>query len=125
MLNKETLSRVAEYTPGAKVSSTVALHAASATSLGAPVEKPDHEPVRGAQSLDGKALEKALGNLTAHVQNLQRSLHFSVDQASGETVVRVIDTETKEVIRQIPSEELLAIAERLRETAGVLLSEQA
>jgi len=68
----------------------------------------------------------ALQSVSEHVQNTQRTLQFSVDKASGSTVVKVIDSETKEVIRQIPSEEMLVIANRLQAaTKGVLLSEHA
>ncbi len=75
-------------------------------------------------AMSERKLKQVLLDLTEHVQNLQRSLQFSVDDESGETVVRVVDSETKEVIRQIPSEELLAIANRLRSAAGVLVTEQ-
>jgi len=77
------------------------------------------------EPLNPKAVEQALQQLTQFAQNFQRSLQFSVDSASGETVVRVLDANTKEVIRQIPSEEFLAIAERLRQeskaSSGVLM----
>jgi len=125
MFDKETLARVTDYKSSVNVASKGVTQTTAGPPSGTQAEKPDAEPERKAKALDGPALEKVLGNLSAHVQNLQRSLHFSVDKASGETVVRVIDTETKEVIRQIPTEELLVIAERLRETAGLLVSERA
>lgn len=72
-------------------------------------------------------MEQALRQLSDFAQNFQRSLQFSVDKASGQTVVRVLDATTKEVIRQIPSEEFLAIAERLRQQSemgsGMLVQE--
>jgi flagellar protein FlaG len=122
MFEQETLTRVSEYKPNPKVARV----APALVTLSPNVEAEDSAAKRPQemQAMDAKALDKALGNLSAHVQNLQRSLQFSVDKDSGETVVRIIDTETNEVIRQIPSEELLAIEERLRETAGVLVSEQ-
>jgi flagellar protein FlaG len=39
-------------------------------------------------------------------------------------VVRVIDSETKELIRQIPSEELLAISRRLEAATGLLVDDK-
>lgn len=119
----ETLSSVSEYQPSVKVARAIA---AAATPTPEAAESVDAEKSRPAQAnaTDARKLEQALGNVTAHIQNLHRSLHFSVDQDSGETVVRVVDTETQEVIRQIPSEEILAIADRLRSSAGVLLAEQ-
>jgi len=74
---------------------------------------------------DPGELERAVRSIERHVQNLQRRLQFSVDEASGRTVVTVIDRETDEVIRRIPSQEMLALAGRLDATTGLLLAEQA
>ena len=46
----------------------------------------------------------------SHINIQNRSLSFQVSQESGKTVVLVIDTDTDEIVRQIPSEELLRIA---------------
>lgn len=63
-------------------------------------------------------VKAAAAEITKIVQNVQRNLNFSVDEDSGETVVKVIDAQSDEVIRQIPSEEMLALARRLRELEG-------
>ena len=84
---------------------------------GTPIEQAEQRQAR--KAADPKAMEQALRQLTDFAQNFQRSLQFSVDKASGQTVVRVLDATTKEVIRQIPSEEFLAIAERIRQQAEV------
>jgi flagellar protein FlaG len=123
MIDKEPLSRVAEFRPSARyarISNATTPQASAAATTPATLEKSKEQ---GATALDPKTLQSALSRMTEHVQNLQRALQFSVDEESGETVVRVVDSETKELIRQIPSEELLAIANRLRSTAGVLLAE--
>ncbi|MDF1588151.1 MAG: flagellar protein FlaG [Gammaproteobacteria bacterium] len=60
-------------------------------------------------------LQGAVSQINDYVQNLQRSLLFTVDEASGKDVVTVLDSETEEVIRQYPSDEILAIARRLAE----------
>lgn len=52
----------------------------------------------------------AVIKISEYVQNLQRDLQFNIDKESGRVVVRVIDSETDELIRQIPSEEVLALA---------------
>lgn len=125
MTDKEPLSRVAEFRPSARYTrishTTAPQQATTPAALPPTTNQQSKEP--GAVALDPKALQSALSKMTAHVQNLQRALQFSVDEESGETVVKVVDAETKEVIRQIPSEEVLAIANRLRSTAGVLLAE--
>lgn len=44
-----------------------------------------------------------------------RQLSFSVDEASGKTVLKVLHSVTGEVVRQIPNETVLAVSERLRQ----------
>ncbi|MFO1435240.1 MAG: flagellar protein FlaG [Gammaproteobacteria bacterium] len=59
------------------------------------------------------------------LQSSQRTLQFSVDEQTKSTVVKVIDSETNTVIRQIPSEELLSISKRLEAATGVLVNDKA
>jgi flagellar protein FlaG len=66
-------------------------------------------------------LGEAVENINQFVNSQGRTLNFSVDEESGKPVVKVIDFETKEVIRQIPSEEVLTMAKaikRLQEDLG-------
>jgi len=53
------------------------------------------------------------------------SLSFSIDDSTGKTIVRITDAQTGEMIRQIPSEELLAIARSLDRMQGMLLQQKA
>ena len=53
------------------------------------------------------------------------TLQFSLDKDSGKTVVKVMDTDTNEVIRQIPSEEVLAISKAVDKLKGLLIKQQA
>lgn len=55
-------------------------------------------------------VSNAVRRLNDYVQNTSRELNISVDEESGQTVIRVIDPVSKEVIRQIPREEILALA---------------
>lgn len=55
-------------------------------------------------------LTEAVRNIMEHVQSISRQLSFTIDGETGSTVVTVVDRETEQVIRQIPSEEALAIA---------------
>lgn len=65
------------------------------------------------QANEAAKVEQAVSQVNEFVQNLSRDLQFTVDEDSGRTVIKVLDTETKEVIRQIPPEELLRIANHL------------
>ena len=66
-------------------------------------------------------LQQAVDVVNQAVALEQRSLSFSIDDASGRSVIKVIDYETDELIKQIPSEELLKVAQdikRLQEEMG-------
>lgn len=70
-------------------------------------------------------LDEAVKVVNDFVGLVNKSLHFSVDDDTGKTVVKVIDSGTKELIRQIPSEEMLAIAKALDGIKGLLLHQKA
>ncbi len=59
-------------------------------------------------------LNAAVRNINDYVQRLQRTLQFSVDDDTGTTVVKVLNAETDELIRQFPPEEALALARHLQ-----------
>ena len=65
-----------------------------------------------------QALDAAVKQLNSYAQSINRNLEFNVDTDSGQTVVKVIDSETDELIRQIPNEEALTIAKQLDEVSG-------
>lgn len=70
-------------------------------------------------------LTGAINQLNGYLEETHRGLRFSIDDDSGRTVVKVVDTETDEVIRQIPSEEMLAVIRHFSEMTGKLFDEVA
>ena len=60
-------------------------------------------------------IEAAVEEINSFVQSQNRQLSFSVDENSQRSVVRVTDSESGDVIRQIPSEEVLRLSERIRD----------
>ncbi|HEB63473.1 MAG TPA: flagellar protein FlaG [Gammaproteobacteria bacterium] len=105
-----------------------------------PISKADSEKsseqVNGQQAIASKRsskveeseLESAMKQIDDAMKNMQRELSFSVDKESGTTVVKVIDAETKEMIRQMPSEEAMKLAQRIKESLsseGLLLDSTA
>lgn len=76
------------------------------------------------QSPDAIALEQAL-EITNRLSTLQvRELEFTASKEDGQTVIRVIDKENDEVIRQIPSEEFIKLAQRVNDLTQELNSAQ-
>jgi flagellar protein FlaG len=52
-----------------------------------------------------------------YLQSNQPNLVFQVDKTTGEPYFKIVDAKTQKVIRQVPSEEVLAMARKLRELA--------
>jgi flagellar protein FlaG len=70
-------------------------------------------------------LEKAVENLNQALQDIKRELRFSVDDDTGRMIVKVINADTDEVVRQIPSEQLLNAVRHMEQQAGLLLDTEA
>lgn len=71
------------------------------------------------ESSDEVTKEKAqqvVEQLNNHAQAVNRDLLFSVDDNSGKTVIKVVNADTAELVRQIPSEEVLRLSETIRES---------
>ncbi|MCP4323271.1 MAG: flagellar biosynthesis protein FlaG [Psychromonas sp.] len=99
-------------------------------------EKPQTEHVNKAEQVDKTAqveevkkepeavtheeVEVALVEVNAFVQSMQRNLSFTIDDQLGQEIISVTDAETKEVIRQIPSEELVVLRKKMDDVVGIL-----
>jgi flagellar protein FlaG len=82
----------------------------------APLKSADATPVAEAkETKNPDDLKQAVSQLNDYVQTIQRDLQFSIDKESGIMVVKVIDTKSEKVIRQIPAEETLKLARSLAE----------
>ncbi|WP_081622836.1 MULTISPECIES: flagellar protein FlaG [unclassified Thioalkalivibrio] len=64
-----------------------------------------------AEPVEASDLEPVVESINAYLQNSQRTLEFSVDDSTGRTVITVMDGESDEIIRQIPPEQMLVLAE--------------
>jgi flagellar protein FlaG len=72
-----------------------------------------------------EAVAKAAADLQEFVKSMGRNLNFSVDEATGYHVVKVVNPDTGELIRQLPSEELLKISRDFQRLNNVLVSQRA
>ena len=68
-----------------------------------------------------EALNGAVLQLNNYVQNVQRDLQFEVNNELGQTIVKVVDQKTQQVIRQIPDELALRLAEKLQQNEPLTL----
>jgi len=72
-----------------------------------------------------EVVAKAAADLQSFVQSMGRNLSFSVDETTGYHVVRVVNPNTGELVRQLPSEELLKISRDFQRLNNVLVSQHA
>lgn len=72
-----------------------------------------------------KELGKVVNNLNKWVQQTQSShLQFRLHEKLNEYYVEVVDDQTKEVIRQVPSKKILDVAAKMQEMIGLLVDEK-
>ena len=111
--------------PDRKIGSGVALKTDSVTvSQVASVEIKKIDVVESSQP-SREAIAKAANDIQNFVKDMGRNLNFSIDKTTGYNVVQVINPETNEVIRQLPSEELLKIARNMQDLGSVLVNQKA
>jgi len=70
-------------------------------------------------------LDDAVATINQFLKPIASSVQFSVDEDSGRTLVKVIDTDTNSILRQFPSKEALAISTELGKLQGLLLKDKA
>jgi len=71
------------------------------------------------------SLESAVGEINESLVGQSVGVRFEVDSDTDRLVVKVVDRDSGELIRQIPSEEVLRIAKLLGKVPGTLVSESA
>lgn len=68
---------------------------------------------------------QALKSINKTLEIRSQGLEFSIDEDSHRTIVKIVDKNTKDVIRQIPTEEALEIAKALDQASGLLIRQKA
>jgi flagellar protein FlaG len=97
-------------------------------------EAPAKAKVEAAEAPSVQEVRQAAEDVARYIDSVSRSLQISVDGELEKPIVTVLDANTEEVIRQIPSEEIVAIAKFLRSQgadlagkdtiSGILLNQQ-
>lgn len=90
------------------------------------VELPQADAVVDAQQASAAQVAKAVEDINRAMRQSNRNLQFSVDAEANRVIVRLTDAETGELIRQIPSDETLAISRAIGDfQQGLLLRQKA
>ena len=101
-----------------------------------PVEKPADAPVEASTESKGSTLKDKEAQEDAKVKaaaediqkffhDVKRNLEFSIDEASGKVIVKVIASDSGEVVRQIPNAEIVKLAESLSDANSLLFRAKA
>ena len=78
----------------------------------------------GEEKKSAMSLEKAVEESNKMAQIMNSQIRFNIDHDTGQVIVKVINKETHEVIRQIPSEEMVKLASRAEELRGLIFNEE-
>lgn len=103
-------------TPKARDSSMSVSPSPSANAVSGDAVVAQSNAVTGTQAGNAdQDLAAAIDKLNSKVQSLNRNLEFSLDKDSGDLVVKVVDAQTHEVIRQIPRKEAMELARSIEQ----------
>jgi len=69
-------------------------------------------------------IQKILDEMNTQLNIMNRSIQFSIDESSRDIVVRVVDKDTGEVIREVPPESIQKLREKMAELTGLLVEEE-
>lgn len=113
---------------------SVVLPAAGSTALpAAPLPGPAGPPAAASPQpassqqprLSAETARQAAREINDFIKSSSANVEFTVDSESDRIVVRVVDSENNQLIRQIPSEEMLAISRALDRMTGLLIKQKA
>jgi flagellar protein FlaG len=97
---------------------------ATPTTQAAPVELPQQQAAQP-QPTDAQ-LKNAVDNINHAMQQSNSSVEFSIDQSTKQTVVKVMDTQTGQLISQFPSKSALAVSQMIEQAQpGALVTQKA
>ena len=82
------------------------------------------QQLTAAQLNELKEITETVNEVNHFLQNMNRDLAFSVDDESGTNIIVVKDSNTEEVIRQIPSEELVVLRKKIDYMSGILFDKK-
>lgn len=71
-----------------------------------------------------ESVADAVKAVSEFVGNINSNLKFNVDDETGQTIIKVVDSTTNEVIKQIPSEDMVAIAKAMDKLKGILVHQK-
>ena len=87
----------------------------------APQEQVDKAVTNVLTNQDLQSLTEDLNN---HVKLFNTKVSFSIDKATGQTVIHIRDAETDKILREVPAEDMLKLAAKLSEIIGIIIDKK-
>ncbi len=78
-----------------------------------------------ARQAERERTQKVVDNISESLSSMQTSLNLSVDEDLGRVIVKVVDPETQEILKQFPSEDALKLAKSLGRMTGMFVATSA
>ncbi|WP_164472823.1 flagellar protein FlaG [Cohnella candidum] len=75
-------------------------------------------------TISDQAMRKAIEKANKAMEGIDRRFEYSVHEKTGETIVKVINKDNNEVIREIPNEKFLDLMAKLQELVGLNIDEK-
>lgn len=102
------------------------------------VAETDNTALKKAQDVEAKKieqevekLEEAYAEISEFMSLYNRNVNFSTDEQSEKTVIKVFDSDSQELIKQFPSEDLIELAQKIKQLrqdvdlkSGIFLDEK-
>lgn len=121
------IGQIGSTAKGVQAQSSPALAAgqpARAAQSPSPVQTASAVQQAGSAAATGQ-IEQAVSEINKTLQAMSADIEFSIDSDTDRTIVKVVNPQTKELIRQIPTEEALAISKSLERIEGLLIHDKA
>jgi flagellar protein FlaG len=87
--------------------------------------KPDQEKEKSEDVYSAESIDNAIDSMGKVVSIFNTHLSFAKHEDSGKTVIKIVNNETEEVIRQIPPETMLNAISKMRDIIGILFDQAA
>lgn len=124
-MSTQTVKQTSLEVDGSRVGAVVKKEDVKATNSLSVVPLKSKDAQAPETDISKREAEAMVDTLNEYTDALKTKLGFSLDKEAQEIVITVRNTETDEVIRQIPAEELLLIQEKMEELTGLLFNKKA
>jgi flagellar protein FlaG len=83
------------------------------------------QPAKPVRPIEVPKIESVTKQIDSFLRSFGRSINFRVDPGSGQMIVSVIDATTGEIIRQVPGEDALRLAQSIEASMSAMVDEKA